>query len=29
LERQLNEPPSRLQIPPVMEELKAKARAAG
>src|ERR1700716_3916423 len=28
-ERQLNEGPSRWQIPPVMEELKAKARAAG
>src|SRR5438874_2338587 len=28
-ERQLNEAPSRWQIPPVMEELKAKARAAG
>src|SRR6266496_2069224 len=28
-ERQLNEQPSRWQIPPVMEELKAKARAAG
>src|SRR6202051_4534413 len=28
-ERQLAEAPSRWQIPPVMEELKAKARAAG
>src|ERR1700692_876651 len=28
-ERQLAEPPSRWQIPPVMEELKAKARAEG
>src|SRR5438067_942586 len=28
-ERQLNEAPSRWQIPPIMEELKAKARAAG
>src|SRR5436305_3589135 len=28
-ERQLNKAPSRWQIPPVMEELKAKARAAG
>src|SRR5437660_3938716 len=28
-ERQLNEAPSRWQIPPVMEELKEKARAAG
>jgi len=28
-ERQLNEAPSRWQIPPVMEELKAKARAKG
>src|SRR5437763_9557756 len=28
-ERQLNEAPSRWQIPPVMEELKAEARAAG
>src|SRR5213076_2016373 len=28
-EQQLNEAPSRWQIPPVMEELKAKARAAG
>src|SRR3954471_20929162 len=28
-ERQLNEQPSRWQIPPIMEELKAKARAAG
>src|SRR5712671_6905291 len=28
-ERQLNEAPSRWQIPPVMEELKAKAKAAG
>jgi acyl-CoA dehydrogenase len=28
-ERQLNEAPSRWQIPPVLEELKAKARAAG
>src|SRR2546421_4145865 len=28
-ERQLNEAPSRGQIPPIMEELKAKARAAG
>jgi acyl-CoA dehydrogenase len=28
-ERQLNEAPSRWQIPPILEELKAKARAAG
>src|SRR5436853_6338409 len=28
-EQQLNEAPSRWQIPPVMEELKQKARAAG
>src|SRR5271154_5904722 len=28
-ERQLNEAPSRWQIPPIMEELKAKARDAG
>ncbi|HEY8384102.1 MAG TPA: acyl-CoA dehydrogenase family protein [Microvirga sp.] len=28
-ERQLNEGPTRWQIPPIMEELKAKARAAG
>src|SRR3954464_8723804 len=28
-ERQLNEQPSRWQIPPVMEELTQKARAAG
>src|SRR3954454_17511032 len=28
-ERQLNEQPSRWQIPPIMEELKWKARAAG
>src|SRR6202047_4725953 len=28
-ERQLNEQPSRWQMPPIMEELKAKARAAG
>src|SRR6267378_1071842 len=28
-ERQLAEAPSRWQIPPIMEELKAKARAAG
>ena len=28
-ERQLNEAPSRWQIPPVLEELKAKARGAG
>src|SRR5947208_16470244 len=28
-ERQLNEAPSRWQIPPIMAELKAKARAAG
>src|ERR1700746_2913988 len=28
-ERQLNEAPSRWQIPPIMEELKARARAAG
>src|SRR5205814_3165948 len=28
-EQQLNEQPSRWQIPPVMEALKAKARAAG
>src|SRR5205807_13403 len=28
-EQQLNEPPSRWQIPPIMEELKQKARAAG
>src|SRR3712207_9490171 len=28
-ERQLNEAPTRWQIPPVMEELKAKARAEG
>ena len=28
-ERQLNEAPSRWQIPPIMEELKEKARAAG
>src|SRR6201981_116135 len=28
-ERQLNEAPSRWQIPPIMEELKAKARKAG
>jgi acyl-CoA dehydrogenase len=28
-ERQLNEAPSRWHIPPVLEELKAKARAAG
>src|SRR6266481_1934589 len=28
-ERQLSEAPSRWQIPPIMEELKAKARIAG
>src|SRR5689334_13167597 len=28
-ERQLNEQPSRWQVPPIMEELKAKAKAAG
>jgi len=28
-ERQLDEAPSRWQIPPILEELKAKARAAG
>ena len=28
-EQQLNEQPSRWQIPPIMEELKQKARAAG